>query len=56
MQLQLRIRHRTPSRFEQLEELAWRAWSWKTAAAVGVAGALGGLAYGAVRKWHHSPA
>ena len=34
---------------------ASRAWNWKTAAAVGVAGALGGLAYGGVRaarRWY----
>ena len=54
--MQLRIRRRPPSRIEQLEELAWRAWSWKTAVVVGAASALGGLAYGAVRKWHGSPA
>ena len=45
----------TPSRTEQLESLATRAWNWRTAVAVGIAGALGGLAYGgmrAVRRWH----
>ena len=46
---------RTPTRSEQVESLASRAWNWKTAAAVGIAGALGGLAFGgvmAMRRWH----
>jgi hypothetical protein len=46
---------RTPSRVERLELTASRAWNWKTAVAVGIAGALGGLAYGAVRKSHPQP-
>jgi hypothetical protein len=52
--MHLRFRH-APSRTDRVESLASRAWNWKTAAAVGIAGALGGLAYGgvrAVRRWH----
>lgn len=51
----MQLRFRKASRTDQVESLASRAWNWKTAAAVGIAGALGGLAYGsvrAVRRWH----
>jgi hypothetical protein len=51
----MQLRFWKQSRTEQVESLASRAVNWKTAAAVGIAGALGGLAYGgvrAVRRWH----
>ena len=51
----MKVRFWKASRTEQVESIASRAWNWKTAAAVGIAGALGGLAYGsvrAVRRWH----
>jgi hypothetical protein len=45
----MKVRFWKPSHAERAESLASRAWSWKTAVAVGIAGALGGLAYGGMR-------
>ncbi|HEU5213175.1 MAG TPA: hypothetical protein VFU10_10430 [Gaiellaceae bacterium] len=50
----MKLRFWRPSRTEQAESLASRAWNWKTAVAVGVDGALGGLAYGGLRAVRRS--
>ena len=51
----MQLRFWKESLTDQVESISYRAWNWKTAAAVGIAGALGGLAYGGVRvvrRWH----